>query len=93
MPIEQRHPLVEIKDTVAEFVSKETELAAAELKPSAKAAGIGAGFFAVAAVFVFHALWMLVILIALSIGLLLYAVMGSASSTWSRSATRGTTAR
>lgn len=74
MPIEQRHPLVEIKDTVAEFVSKETELAAAELKPSAKAAGIGAGFFAGAAVFVFHALWMLVILIALSIGLLLYAV-------------------
>ena len=74
MTIEQRHPLVEIKDVVADFVSKETELAAAELKPSAKAAGYGAGFFAGAAVFAFHALWMLVILVALAIGLLLHAV-------------------
>lgn len=74
MPIEERHPLVEIKDTIADFVSKETELAAAELKPSAKSALVGSGFFAGAAVFLFHALWMLVILIALAIGLLLHAV-------------------
>lgn len=74
MPIEPRHPLVEIKDAVADFVSKESELAAAELKPSAKAAGIGAGFFAGAAVFLFHALWMLVILVALAVGLLLHAI-------------------
>ena len=50
------------------------ELAAAELKPAAKAAGIGAGFFAGAAVFLFHVLWMLVIVMALAVGLLLHAV-------------------
>lgn len=74
MPIEPRHPLVEIKDAVADFVSKESELAAAELKPTAKAAGLGAGFFAGAAVFLFHALWMLVILVALAVGLLIHAI-------------------
>lgn len=74
MPIEPRHPLVEIKDAVSDFVSKEAELASAELKPAAKAAGMGAGFFAGAAVFLFHALWMLVILIALAVGLLLHSV-------------------
>lgn len=74
MPIEPRHPLVEIKDAVSDFVAKEAELASAELKPAAKAAGIGAGFFAGAAVFLFHALWMLVILITLAVGLLLHSV-------------------
>ncbi len=74
MPIEPRHPLVEIKDAVSDFVAKEAELASAELKPAAKAAGMGAGFFAGAAVFLFHALWMLVILIALAVGLLLHSV-------------------
>lgn len=70
----QPHPLVEIKDAVSDFVAKESELAAAEIKPAAKAAGIGAGFFAGAAVFLLHALWMLVILIALAVALLLQAV-------------------
>lgn len=74
MPIEPRHPLVEIKDAVSDFVAKEAELASAELKPAAKAAGMGAGFFAGAAVFLFHALWMLVILITLAVGLLLHSV-------------------
>ncbi|HSO70252.1 MAG TPA: phage holin family protein [Arachnia sp.] len=74
MPIEPSHPLVDIKDAVSDFVARESELAAAELKPAAKAAGIGAGLFAGAAVFVFHAVWMLVILIALALGLLLHAV-------------------
>ncbi|MFT3887927.1 MAG: phage holin family protein [Arachnia sp.] len=74
MPTEPRHPLVEIKDAVSDFVSKESELAAAELKPAAKAGAMGAGFFAGAALFAFHAIWMLVILIALAVGLLLYAV-------------------
>lgn len=68
------HPIVEIKDAVSDFVAKESELAAAEIKPAAKAAGMGAGFFAGAAVFLFHALWMLVILIALAVGLLLQAL-------------------
>ena len=74
MPTEPRHPLVEIKDAVADFVAKESELAAAELKPAAKAGAIGAGFFAGAALFAFHAVWMLVIVVALAIGLLLHAV-------------------
>ncbi len=74
MPIEPSHPLVDIKDAVSDFVARETELAAAELKPAAKAAGIGTGYFAGAALFAFHAIWMLVILIALAVGLLLYAV-------------------
>lgn len=74
MATEPRHPLVDIKDSLSEFVAKTSELAKAELKPSAKAAGIGAGFFAGAAVFALHAIWMLVILIALAVGLLLNAV-------------------
>lgn len=74
MPVEPSHPLVDMKDAVSDFVARESELAAAELKPAAKAAGIGTGYFAGAAVFVFHAIWMLVILIALAIGLLLYSV-------------------
>lgn len=74
MPIEPRHPLVDIKDALSDFVAKESELAAAELKPAAKTAGIGGAFFAGAAIFLFHALWMFVILIALAIGLLLHAV-------------------
>ena len=75
MPTEPRHPLVEIKDAVADFVAKESELAAAELKPAAKAGAIGAGFFAGAALFAFHAVWMLVIVVALAIGLLLQGLL------------------
>lgn len=74
MPTEPRHPLVDIKDSLSEFVSKTSELASAEIKPSAKAAGFGAGFFAGAAVFALHAVWMLVILVALGVGLLLNAL-------------------
>ncbi|MCG6568223.1 phage holin family protein [Tessaracoccus sp. ZS01] len=74
MPAEPRHPLVDIKDSLSEFVSKTSELASAEIKPAAKAAGVGAGFFAGAAVFALHAIWMLVILIALGVGLLLNAL-------------------
>ncbi|GAA4890744.1 hypothetical protein GCM10025789_04150 [Tessaracoccus lubricantis] len=76
MRTEPRHPLVDIKDSLSEFFSKTSELAAAEIKPAAKAAGVGTGFFAGAAVFVLHALWMLVILIALAVGLLLNALTG-----------------
>lgn len=73
-PVEPRHPIVDIKDSLSEFVTKTSELASAEIKPSAKAAGIGSGFFAGAAVFALHAVWMLVILIALAVGLLLNAL-------------------
>lgn len=74
MPNEPRHPLVEIKDALSEFATQASSLAKAEIGPSAKAAGIGTGFFAGAAVFVFHALWMIVIVIALAVGLLLNAI-------------------
>ncbi|WP_040283461.1 phage holin family protein [Tessaracoccus massiliensis] len=73
-PVKPSHPLVDIKDSLSEFVSKTSELASAEIKPSAKAAGIGSGFFAGAVIFALHALWMLVILIALAVGLLLHAL-------------------
>ena len=74
MPIEPTHPLVDIKDAVSDFVARESELAAAELKPAAKAAGIGTGYLAGAAMFAFHVIWMLVILLALALGLLIYSV-------------------
>lgn len=74
MATKPRHLLVDIKDSLSEFASKTSELATAEITPSAKAAGFGAAFFAVAAAFALHALWMLVILVALAVGLLLQAV-------------------
>lgn len=58
----------EALNAINEFLADETELAAAELKPAAKHAGIGAGFFAGASAFAMHALWMLIIAGALAIG-------------------------
>ncbi len=63
--------LGEVVDALSEFISNETELAAAELKPAAKHAGIGSGMFAGAGTFALHALWMLVIAFALAIGWIL----------------------
>lgn len=74
MPNEPRHPFVDVKDAISGFIANESELAAAELKPAAKAAGIGSAMFAGAGVFLFHAVWMLVIIIALAVGLLLNAL-------------------
>lgn len=71
MPNEPGHPLVEIKDALADFVAVESELAVVELTPTAKSAGIGAGLFAGAAVFVFHVIWMLVLAVALGVALLI----------------------
>lgn len=56
--------LTSIKDHLTDFVSKETELAKAEIVPSAKKAGIGSAMFVIALVFVLHAVWMLVIALA-----------------------------
>lgn len=63
--------LNQVIDALSEFASTESELAAAELKPAAKHAGIGSGLFAGAATLVLHSLWMLVIAASLSIGWLL----------------------
>lgn len=63
--------LGEIVDALSEFVATESELAAAELKPAAKHAGIGSGMFAGAGTFALHALWMLIIAFALAIGWIL----------------------
>lgn len=56
--------VTQIKDQLSVFISKETELAKAELVPAAKHAGKGIGFFAVSLAFVLHAVWMLVIALA-----------------------------
>lgn len=66
--------ITHIKDHLGDFLEKETELAKAELVPSAKHAGFGAGFFAVALAFVLHAVWMLVIALAALFTWMLYLV-------------------
>lgn len=72
--------LGEVVDALSEFIAAESELAAAELKPAAKHAGIGSGMFAGAGTFALHALWMLIIAFALAIGWILDAF--TALSTW-----------
>lgn len=64
----------QLRTSLTEFVSKETELAKAEVVPAAKQAGIGSGLFAGAGAFAFHALWMIIIAIALGIAWLLNSV-------------------
>lgn len=54
----------DIRENLGDFLSKEAELAKAELVPSAKKAGIGAGMFAISLGFALHAVWMLVIALA-----------------------------
>lgn len=56
--------LTNIKDHLSDFVSKETELAKAEIVPSAKKAGLGSAMVIIALVFVLHAVWMLIIALA-----------------------------
>ncbi|MDF1490087.1 phage holin family protein [Tessaracoccus caeni] len=63
-----------LRDELTVFAEREKELAAAELKPAAKHAGFGAGFMAGAAIFVVHALWMLVIALALFVCWLLTTI-------------------
>lgn len=53
-----------IQDHLGNFLSKEAELAKAELVPSAKKAGIGTGMLAVSLGFALHAVWMIVIALA-----------------------------
>lgn len=64
--------LQDIKDHLGTFFEKETELAKAEIVPSAKKAGIGSGLFAVALAFTLHAVWMLVIALAALFTWLMY---------------------
>ena len=66
--------LQQVRSALAEFVSKEVELAKAEIVPSAKQAGVGSGMFAGAGVLALHALWMIIIAISLAIAWLLNAV-------------------
>lgn len=58
----------EALQAINEFLADEAELAAAELKPAAKHAAIGAGMFTGAGTLALHALWMLIIAFALAIG-------------------------
>lgn len=64
----------QVRASLAEFVSKETELAKAEVLPAAKQAAFGSGMFAGAGAFAFHALWMIIISVALGIAWLLNSV-------------------
>ncbi len=77
---ETRTTVQRIREGLTQFVAAETELAKAEVVPAAKHAGIGSGLFAGAAAFLGHALWMLIIALALAIGWLLDSVTGL--STW-----------
>ncbi len=61
-------PLQQFKAELSEFIEREKELARAELVPAAKAAGIGSGLFAAAGVFALHALWMVILCLALAVG-------------------------
>ncbi|MDO5083970.1 phage holin family protein [Arachnia propionica] len=65
-----------LRDSLTEFVARESELAKAELIPAAKHAGIGSGLAAGAAAFLFHAAWMLVITLGFGIGWLFNALAG-----------------
>ncbi|PIE21036.1 MAG: hypothetical protein CSA64_03970 [Arachnia propionica] len=56
-----------VKENVSDFIAVESELAKAELVPAAKHAGIGTGLFAGASAFIFHAVWMLIIAVAIAI--------------------------
>lgn len=53
-----------IKEQLGAFLTKETELAKAEIVPSAKKAAWGSGLVVVALAFALHAVWMLVIALA-----------------------------
>ena len=64
----------QLRDSLTEFLSRESELAKAELLPAAKHAEIGSGLAAGAAAFLFHAAWMLVITLGFAIGWLFNAV-------------------
>ncbi|MCC2594379.1 phage holin family protein [Tessaracoccus sp. OS52] len=64
----------EFRADFAEFVEREKELAKAELVPAARHAGIGGALFGGVGVFAFHAIWMLIIALALAVGWLLDSV-------------------
>lgn len=73
-------PLQQLKAELSEFIEREKELARAELVPAAKSAGIGSGLFAAAGVFALHALWMIILCLALAVGWFLDSF--TALSTW-----------
>lgn len=70
------HAVKALREELSVFAEREKELAAVELKPAAKHAAFGTGFFAGAAVFVVHAIWMLVIAVAFFVCWLTTAVFG-----------------
>ena len=66
-----RSSFEEFKQEFSLFVDREKELAKEELVPAARSAGIGAGMFTGAGLFALHALWMILLCIALGVGWLL----------------------
>lgn len=71
--IDTGETIQQVRASLAEFVSKETELAKAEVIPAAKQAGIGSGLFGGAGALALHALWMIIISVALGISWLVNA--------------------
>ena len=69
-------PFQLLRDALLEFVQRESELAKAELLPSARQAAIGSGFVAGASAFLLHAIWMLVVTFGFGIGWLLNTFTG-----------------
>ena len=77
-------PFQLLRDALLEFVQRESELAKAELLPSARQAAIGSGFVAGASAFLLHAIWMLVVTFGFGIGWLLNTFTASGCSAHSR---------
>ena len=70
------HAVKALREELAVFAEREKELVTAELKPAARHAAFGTGFFGGAAIFVVHAIWMLVIAVAFLVCWLVTAVFG-----------------
>ena len=69
-------PFQLLRDALMDFVERESELAKAEIIPSAKQAGIGSAYVAGASAFLLHAIWMLVVTFGFGIGWLLDTFTG-----------------
>ncbi|PIF01828.1 MAG: hypothetical protein CR979_01860 [Propionibacterium sp.] len=80
MTYQQPTRVAEIVDAVKELATNTVELAKAELTPAAKKATVGGGLFAAAATFALHALWMILIAVALLVGWLYQAY--TSLTTW-----------
>ncbi|MDO4717163.1 MAG: phage holin family protein [Propionibacteriaceae bacterium] len=78
---EPKSRINEITEELKSVINYQYELAKAELRPNVKRAAFGGGLFGAALTFALHALWMLLIAGALTVGWLLNTFTGL--GTWS----------